>query len=237
MLFIGEKMIQIDSIKNAQLISSPWEHKIVDDFCSYDVFEKLSIAARSLEKFSEKENSFNVYPYQFENYGLGKGINRLMIDTANSLLNHTSDILKDFSSFSPSYSGYCCLPYFNVTGENFRYPIHRDSTNKSLTIILYSGPGPNKGTLLYTSKEEDSFSFEVPWKQNRAFIMCPEQDKGTWHTWENYEKHPRVVINFSAQRIEKMNEILSITRDDCNKDMFFWFLEQVNNGDLVSNNI
>ena len=68
------------------------------------------------------------------------------------------------------------------TGKNCKFPIHEDSPNKLLSVVVYLYPKVNTGTILY-SDENGNDKTVVDWIPNRALIFSREAGV-TWHSYE-----------------------------------------------------
>ncbi len=68
------------------------------------------------------------------------------------------------------------------TGKNCKFPIHEDSPNKLLSVVVYLYPKVNTGTILY-SDENGNDKTVVDWVPNRALIFSREAGV-TWHSYE-----------------------------------------------------
>ncbi len=68
------------------------------------------------------------------------------------------------------------------TGKFCKYPIHEDSPNKLLSVVVYLYPKENIGTILY-SDEKGNDKTIVDWVINRALIFSREKGV-TWHSYE-----------------------------------------------------
>ena len=68
------------------------------------------------------------------------------------------------------------------TDKNYKYPIHVDSPNKLLSVVVYLYPKENSGTILYSDKGGSDKTF-VNWVPNRALIFA-RQEGVTWHSYE-----------------------------------------------------
>ena len=148
------------------------------------------------------------------------------------LLTVINSTLATFPNSANSKSGYFCLPHFAISGPEYRYRIHNDSINRALTILTYIAPENSSGTDLYRTIETDSFVNQIPWKQNRTFVLTPSDS--SWHSWNNPFNVSRVTVDFTCHKIESLYEVLNQREDD--KDLLNeWFFEEMNNGNLIIN--
>lgn len=81
-------------------------------------------------------------------------------------------------------------------GSNFKFPIHNDSLNKLLSVVIYISPEKNKGTTLYSDKLGNN-SFDIEWKPNRAFIFSRKDH--TWHSYESDGLNKRITLVYNLR--------------------------------------
>ena len=228
-------MINIKNIQLSEIITDPWDHKIVDNFFEDSAFYHLEKAAKHLEQFAQYRESISIYPFDFEKYGIDPIVSDIIISASNKLLNHVDNITNSFPIHGNSYQGYFSLLHFAVTGKDFKFNIHTDSSNKVLTAVTYISEGSYRGTMIYRSHTEDSYVKDIEWKQNRSFIICPVENKDTWHNWENYSDTARVSINLSCQKIESLYDTINTSKDEHKDKLINWMFEEMNNQNLIVN--
>jgi hypothetical protein len=127
------------------------------------------------------------------------------------------------------------MPKFGVSGNNFNYPIHTESSHKVLLIVIYLHPEESIGTSLYHGKEEKDHAKTIEWKLNRAFIMCPYKNDITWHNWENYTGKNRVTLNIFCEKLENLQDSILKSADGDMPEDILWLYEQISNNRLTTN--
>ena len=68
------------------------------------------------------------------------------------------------------------------TGKLYKFPIHEDSANKLLSVVVYLYPKLNTGTILYSDQSGNDKTI-IEWVPNRALIFSREEGV-TWHSYE-----------------------------------------------------
>ncbi len=189
----------IDKIINSPILLDPWEHKVVDDILPDQVFKKVQEAAKFLTKYTIDGKTNPIWINEALTLGVKQDCVDSIINFTDQILDNIDDILAGFSTTNKSLHGYYSLPKFGVSGKNFMYPIHSESSHKVLLIVIYLEPEIERGTRLYTGQQESDFHKEIEWKPNRALIICPNGNNDeTWHTWKNTNGEPRVTLNIYA---------------------------------------
>jgi len=227
-------MINIENIKTAELITDPWEYKIIDNFFPEEIFQKLSDSVRCLGNLV-KDNEYQlVFINEASKLGVDSEAIEAVITATDDILDNLESILKDFNFNNRSNFGYYCMPKFGITGRNFEYPIHEDSNHKVILFVVYLYPVEEHGTILYPRDDKTTPVKCIEWKPNRAFVMCP-QDKNTWHNWKNSGSDHRITLNIFCEKLEVLEESLlkSSTSDD--SEDVLWLYEQFNNNRLTTN--
>jgi hypothetical protein len=227
----------IANIKNTQLLTDPWPHKIVDNMFDQSTLSKLVEAANALSKYAEEGKSKSIWLNQLNQYGIDDDVVEIITSITNELLDNVSNLVDDFPYNTKSTSGYFAIPKFEVSGKHYQFPIHADSSNKTILFITYLDPQVQRGTLLYTSEDEKDFVHEVDWAPNRAFVMCPKNNDFNWHTWKNTLDSARVTLNISCQRLETLSELqLHLPEEDLASGTL-WLYDQFGKDRLISNRI
>lgn len=154
----------------------PWEHYVIDNFFSKELFDRLK---------DEEVNSIN-----FEDSGRGRDsvTERCFItrdykaDLGQSLIN---EYTKYFNTLFPIAGNLDDSHYrMELTNDNDMYHCdpHLDSNDKKITIITYINALKNLGTDLY--EYFDAEPYIVNWKDNRSLIFKPDETK-----WHGMRKH------------------------------------------------
>lgn len=228
-------MINLKNIYNAPVITDPWEHKIVEDIFTPEAFAKISKAASHLMQYAVEGKTNPIWMHEAIELGVDEDVIETIITGADNILDNISKIMEPFSNKNKSNLGYYAMPKFGVSGTNFEYPIHTESNHKVLLFVIYLAPEEHDGTLLYTSIDPKDFAKEVPWKPNRAFVMCPRDNDVTWHNWNNHGKESRVTLNIFCEKLENLEEsVLKSGKNDETKDLF-WLYEKIGQNRLTSN--
>lgn len=82
------------------------------------------------------------------------------------------------------------------TGKNYKFPIHNDTYDKLLSVVIYIAPDNNKGTTLYSTKE-GLYPKEIVWVPNRAFMFS--RNDTTWHSYESDEISSRLTLVYNLR--------------------------------------
>ena len=89
-------------------------------------------------------------------------------------------IIEDnFLSYERFVSNFINLVF---TGKLYKFPIHEDSANKLLSVVVYLYPKLNTGTILYSDQSGNDKTI-IEWVPNRALIFSREEGV-TWHSYE-----------------------------------------------------
>ena len=233
-------MILIENIKSPAVITDPWQYKIADNVFDNALFTRIVEAAEHLSNYAEDGGNIRFFLYKAEKLGVDPETIKQITQAANKLLENVDSIVSDFPYQNISKSGYFTIPHFTVSGNNFTFPIHTDSIQKTLTLAVYVSPQTHTGTRIYNGPTEEQFETELEWKPNRAFILAPckqTADSG-WHTWNSYTGQPRVTLNISCQRIETLQETMKeFFNEDDMSDGIPWVLDQFGQNNLIRNKL
>lgn len=226
--------MNINNIKNAPLITEPWAYKLIDDVFSLEDFAALEEAAHHLMPQAVYGESLRVWLYKAKQMGVKESTCAMIVSSVGKLLEILPAIISDFPNYGRLAPGYIAMPKFELTGRNFKYPIHIDSITKSLTFVIYIAPEKHRGTLIYTGKDQAEFLYEAEWKQNRAFLICPRSAATTgWHTWENNLDEPRVTLNITCQQIDTLPGYLKDFSKEDQEDAALWLYDSFGKGELI----
>lgn len=185
-----------------------WNDYIIqDDFLSDKHFNLLKNI-----NFNTDENSWEIYKHQIfldEKINISyKNSNGSESFSNNTQLSLTEiiDIHRTYHALMMSYLKNLSpdklheykFTELNVVsnGKNYKFPIHNDSLNKLLSVVIYIYPENNKGTILYSNKQ-GSNPIEIEWKQNRAFIFS--RNEHTWHSYESDGNNNRVTLVYNLR--------------------------------------
>jgi hypothetical protein len=226
-------MINIEKAHTSDLLTDPWNYKIVDHLFNESSFLILESAAQSLMQTIEQDNRAFIHPYKFSKLGIDSSVYSCFIECANILLANVSSLLDGFPDSKKSSLGYFCLPHFGVSGPDYTEPVHTDSHTRALTVVTYILPEHNIGTDLYRTQDITSFVKTVEWKQNRTLMFTPSNS--SWHTWHNTADISRITIDFTCHRLENLNKVLDNMRKQDKDNLIEWFLKEMTNGNLMTN--
>ena len=81
-------------------------------------------------------------------------------------------------------------------GKDFTFPIHSDSRDKLLSVVIYIAPKINEGTWLYDDKSGTN-PRQIEWKQNRAFGFS--RNDNTWHSYKADGKSNRLALVYNLR--------------------------------------
>jgi hypothetical protein len=226
----------IDKIKNSPMLTEPWEHKVVDDFLPDSAYLKIREAAKFLTKYTIDGKTNPIWINEALTLGVSKDTVEEIINVTDEILDNINEIVKDFTTVNKSLQGYYAIPKFGISGKDFVYPIHTESSHKILLIVIYLEPDVEKGTRLYNGPKEKDFVKEIEWKPNRAFIVCPNgKNDTTWHTWKNNHGESRVTLNIFCEKIENMQNSLTKSAAGDNPEAILWLYDQIGKNRLTTN--
>ncbi len=226
----------IDKILNSSLLIDPWEHKVVDNFLPEDIYKKIREAAKYLTKFTIHGKTNPIWINEALDMGVEEETIESIVKVTDEILNNIDKILDQFTEPNKSNQGYYAIPKFGVSGKDFQYPIHTESSHKSLLIVIYLEPDLEYGTRLYSGPKEENFVKEIEWKPNRAFMICPNgKNDTTWHTWKNTTSESRVTLNIFCEKIEKMQDSLTKSSPGDNPSGLLWLYDQIGKNRLTTN--
>lgn len=239
------KVLDIEKIKNAPMLTDPWEHKIVDDLFPKEIFEKINSVAAKLSKDHTYEGKTNpMWMNEVLRNGGDPETVQYIIDAADDVLDNINYLMDDFSDHQVSSQGYFSMPKFGISGNNFAYPVHAESSHKVINLVTYIYPEMDEGTRLYRTEEESSYVKTVEWKENRTFIMttpASKLDDITWHTWISGINPSRITLNIFCEKLELLHESIlnsgkKVGKNVGNKeDDLIWLYDQFAQGHLTTN--
>lgn len=82
------------------------------------------------------------------------------------------------------------------TGKNVSFPIHTDTSDKLLSVVVYIAPEKNDGTYLYETKDGKNPQV-IEWKTNKAFIFSRTDD--TWHSYKGDGISNRLTLVYNLR--------------------------------------
>ena len=82
------------------------------------------------------------------------------------------------------------------TGKDISFPIHADTKDKLLSVVVYIAPEKNEGTYLYETKDGKNPQV-IEWKTNKAFIFSRTDD--TWHSYKGDGISNRLTLVYNLR--------------------------------------
>ena len=165
-------------------VNEPWKHYIVENFLEVDDFKELEKWVDSLPN-AEPKDRYNEWVTDSSK----------VVKAKERFENLLSEI-----NFVPR------IPYrieveYNSVGQDYDYPIHTDSPDKFVTLVLYVSPEDNQGTRIHNF--DKTFHSEVKWKKNSGLLFEIKDD--TFHTYKS-KFSSRKTINIIC--LEEKNQKL-----------------------------
>ena len=121
----------------------------------------------------------------------------------NSYHNQMINWLKELAPEKLQHYWYTELNVVN-NGKDYVFPIHSDSRDKLLSVVIYIAPENNEGTWLYEDKTGKNPK-QIEWLTNRAFVFS--RNDHTWHSYKADGKQNRMtlVYNLRSKKLSKKN--------------------------------
>jgi hypothetical protein len=232
------RILDIPAIKQSQRYTHPWEHKIIDNFFPDDVYQQIrQLGIQMSEQVVQEEKTYPMWMNEVLRRGGDPDVVDKIIDAADDVLDNINYLLEEFSQTQFSSQGYFAMPKFGISGKDFKYPIHTESSHKVILFVVYIYPEVDVGTKLYTENNEDSFVKAVEWKENRAFMTVIDPHNKTWHNWSGNQNPSRITLNIFCEKMEELeNSIMhsGIVEGDDDLNDLLWIYEQFAKGRLTS---
>lgn len=185
-----------------------FEYKIVDDFFDKDDLDLILSAITEEEKKQVADEEIKIYPNRVFKNDIKTS---LFSETNLKYLNdkyHSKciEILKILSPEKEKLYDYSEFD-LNLTGKNYKFPIHSDTPNKLLSCVVYLEPLKNNGTFLYADKKGNG-KIEIEWKKNRALFFS-RKENDSWHSYEGNKDSLRIVLvyNLMTTKIKQVYKI------------------------------
>ena len=185
-----------------------FEYKIVDDFFDKDDLDLILSAITEEEKKQVADEEIKIYPNRVFKNDIKTS---LFSETNLKYLNdkyHSKciEILKILSPEKEKLYDYSEFD-LNLTGKNYKFPIHSDTPNKLLSCVVYLEPLKNNGTFLYADKKGNG-KIEIEWKKNRALFFS-RKENNSWHSYEGNKDSLRIVLvyNLMTTKIKQVYKI------------------------------
>jgi hypothetical protein len=195
-------MFNIDNVIKSPIKFDPWEHQIIKDFFQKKDFEKVIVASKKLEEiYKDKKITASDCLSIAEVYDIiGDEVFDIILEANRSLLENIESIVKNFSSHR-RFEEYISFPSFHILPPYTDWQkIHDESSDKTVSVVVYLYPELSVGTTLYKKDNRTSKSKEINWRQNSAMLFCGKEAT-TWHDFCSRE-NPRVTLNFFLRTIQ-----------------------------------
>ena len=182
-----------------------WPKYIVkDNFLNEEHFNLIKNIS-----FDTKQDEWDIYKHKIYNDGKieidflsssqKKGISPLSEENIKNISDTYHDYmincLKELAPEKLQHYWYTELNVVN-NGKNYLFPIHSDSRDKLLSVVIYISPEKNEGTWLYEDKNGKNAK-QVDWKTNRAFIFS--RTDNTWHSYKADGINNRLALVYNLR--------------------------------------
>jgi hypothetical protein len=176
----------LSRIKSATIKEEPWRHLIVDDIFCQSCFDKIvqSLSVENTDTFhsfsddANKKKAMQYMNYTSYDSKAGETITKFRSENHIQQYLESAEYIYSLYPNCRRYDSVYCYPSISRMSSGVSWPVHDDSREKSITMVVYIHPEENIGTTLY--KTETEYHHTTEWKPNRAKIFCPESQV-TWH--------------------------------------------------------
>lgn len=180
--------------------TSPWPYIVVDNFLATEDFKALSDRPISHVKPLERESLLSNEVHadgrivaKHMPQGLVARIHAHCHERSLGWLNHLAPAKMPLYE----YADYELV----ITGANCKFPIHADTWDKLLSIVVYLAPQQNAGTIVYDNRHGRN-PINIEWKQNRALIFSRQEGK-TWHGYKGDGKNNRLALVYNLMTSDR----------------------------------
>lgn len=218
-------VLNIKKVTETPITDKPWEHQVIERLFTDEAFATIQTElVRLLPVLREQDKNHNGWwVFELENLGMSKEVGELIMEANKELLSVVEDWLPLYSSPQKSEIGYFSIPRisYSAPGEGIE-EMHHDAEKQDKTMICvnYVYPENNRGTRLYTTKEQYSFHHETKFAPNTGFIFAPI-DNVTWHD-VHVNTNERIGIGLYYEPLEKSYYI-----NDYGEEKMMWFYEEM----------
>jgi hypothetical protein len=182
-----------------------WPKYIVkDNFLNEEHFNLIKNIS-----FDTKQDEWDIYKHKIYNDGKieidflsssqKKGISPLSEENIKNISDTYHDYmincLKELAPEKLQHYWYTELNVVN-NGKDYLFPIHSDSRDKLLSVVIYISHEKNEGTWLYEDKNGKNAK-QVDWKTNRAFIFS--RTDNTWHSYKADGINNRLALVYNLR--------------------------------------
>ena len=190
-------MVEVQ-MRESEIRTYPFEHMIVDDFFSTELFQRL------IAELKQMDLSYDAVNGDFRCISrISKNGNEEFADGLST--NLLSEIFADKNDFLLAQLAKLSgkkVPLYDFTELRIQKAetayasgAHTDSAKKLLSVVIYLYPEKEEGTQLYETKTGPIVA-ECEWQQNRAFIFARKENK-TWHSWASKGDKGRFVLVYT----------------------------------------
>ena len=173
-----------------------WQYVVKDDFLRKDHFDYFCSIPHTIGSNDLSIISKNQIKDDIVKCASGFVMDENMVrDVHNTYKDIMWDILNSLAPEKKQSYSYTELNLV-CTGKDYVYPIHNDSPDKILSVVIYLSPKNNTGTLFYDTKKGDGKRV-VEWKPNRAFFFSRNNE--TWHSYEGNKIDNRLCLVYNLR--------------------------------------
>jgi hypothetical protein len=193
-------MFDIESLFNSPILVEPWRHQIIENFFQEEDFKKINLAVIRLETaYKDRLITADECLSIAEVYDIiGEEVFDIISEANRKLLDNIKLITKNFPKHN-KFEKYISVPSFHILPPQTPWQkIHDESSDKTVSIVVYLYPKNSVGTTLYKENNRNSKNKEIKWKQNSAMLFCGQAGV-TWHDFCSREQ-PRVTLNFFLRK-------------------------------------
>lgn len=176
------------------IVTSPWPYILVDDFLTPDDFARLSAHPVAHVKATERESLLNNQVHA-DGRIVANDLSKEFIAALHERYHERSmEWLKQLAPKKVPLYEYADYELV-ITGSQCKFPIHDDTWDKLLSIVVYLAPEENAGTIVYDNRKGNNPT-NVAWKQNRALIFSRREGR-TWHGYKGDGRNNRLALVYN----------------------------------------
>lgn len=174
--------------------NDPWPHAIIDDFLPADDFQIIKDYVLSRYDLNSVREAIIENHTQTVIYNI---LAPKVLELKDKYLEQLNYGSKEIPARSKP------LIELRICPPGFVYKkIHCDAVEKIMSTVLYITPEQSNGTELYGTRDVESLSDIVTWRENRALIFVGQNNpliQGTWHNYRNTTNLARATANLILQ--------------------------------------
>ena len=144
-------MFNIKNILNSKLLTDPWNHQYINKFFEEEDFQKIWEASKKLnERYKDQIITANDCLSLAEVLDcIGDEAFDIILDSNRKILDNIENIVKLYSNYYIHHD-YICFPSFHILPPYTDWQkIHDESSDKTISIVVYLYPEISTGTSLY----------------------------------------------------------------------------------------